>query len=780
MKHKNFIVRLLLAMTICVSGGLRAENVYVAGNWTTPGLINGDLVVTNGNIAILSGDLVVTGDVKVTSGYVNLQNGNLKINGDLIVTNTQSSGNTEAYVYVVNGDVEVGGGIITKSTNGHAYVLMSTQNSNGTLRAGRISTDARFGAWVDVPFSIKVVGGIVTRSRVSGDAVVKSWGDSPLFGDIMVDSICTYANSGRAYVEARNGHIMVNNGISTFGTDDAYVQAEGNILAGSIFARSGSSAAYVSGERVDVIGDIRTQALNGQAHVEARETLLPGRQGTFEDVIAQNIYTRGARSSYVKARRSIGVRGDIYTWDNDATVLLPPVSAVSTDGGWIKAQNIITVHKVDASIKADQGIDVSENIITVGGPGFAHVYSNHDDMMAGNITTSGGASGYVESTEGDVLVKNVISTKTLDVSYLPGVAGAYVQALGGTIEAEKIFTDGVGAAYVVGDAISVKGPISTISLNSVANVGTEVGNLSAGAISTDGIAYSAVNAFGSITVREDIRTKSSSDDAYVYTPSGNISARSIKTVAAGNDSIGSDSGAGEFELFLNTGDSDYTLTIKNSSISLNSDYEWNTVLDIVGTCTLNGKGHHINFTPRGGFFVTSGSTLVLRNIDMINVFGSAIACADDTATIKFEDVTWSQASDTQFTAGKYELIGDLRIKGPGTHFDCENQAQIVIDSNSTLLFDEGVTLSYASSSADRIAMIDTTSRLHFDGSSMNALETIRLTKGTLLVDNFVTFTAFPGKTIYFGNGFNPAQKLSLEFGKAAKLSFSGNLVNQNG
>lgn len=851
MKHKCFIVSFCLTIGLCLSS-LMAENVHIIGDWTTPGIVNGDLVVVNGSINIPGGDLFVHGDVKVTSGRVLMQNGHLKIDGDLLVTNTYDFPMGDATVDVT-GDLEVAGAITTNSYNGDAYIEVQEQNEGvaGNLYAGRITTNAPNFAYVLADHFIEVPGSIVTRSwsGQSGHAYVRSIGMAEPYGDIYAGSISTFSDGLFAYVEAENGHVTVNGDISTRGSGYAYVRAEGNITAGSIHTwaywnpSTNAAYAYVSGEKVDVVGDIRTYTQlsgdpipgqMGYAHVEARPSVLPGQEGTFEDVIAQNISTMGNETSYVSARRSVEVRGDIFTWEGPPSeengvvmgiakqngngfveggsfvaaggvegvnLLLAPRSYKSTfvgSPGWIRANNVITDNRYeDASVRAAAGIDVSQDIHTYGDEcALAYIYTNSNSIKAGNISTGNGLLGYVLSEQGDVIVKNVISTQTYPEGeclsprfrQVPPLAfgGSFVVSGEGNIEAEKIFTDGVEDASVEAPQgmIDVKGPIVTrVYFNGNEAGVSALNDIRAGAISTvafeDAGSANIESDSGSILVREDIRTVSVSGDAYVKATSGDIKARSIKTVTEfGDDSIQAGPGSGEFQLLIDEFDSDNALNIANSEFNLDRDYNWNTLLSLTGSCTLNGKGHKLILGPQGGFIVNGAGTLFLRNITICNIWGEVISCATDDGTIKCEDVTWTLSDDTLFDAGKIVLAGNLAINGPGNIFDYQSTQQSVIGEDSEWLFDRGVTFSYASDNMNNIAMIDATSVLRFDGAMMDAAEDIRLTRGTLAFDNFVRFLAVTDKTIYFGNNTG-AGDIDLRFGEAAKMCWTGTLENEN-
>jgi hypothetical protein len=867
--------RLLLSSVVAilfVSGSVWPETVHWNGDYTTAQTVHGDLVVTNGDVNIPYGNLTVNGDLKVTAGRVHMCGGDLKVTGDLIVTNTfpnDQSHHGDAFVFV-SGDLEVTGAIITKSKYSRAFVdardpyQTECPYAGGDIKAGRISTSGAENAHVIADHFINVVGAIVTKSEF-GHAFVSSRGTAPCYGDLHAGAIFAYAANvngefeeyygcsdrstafmgtsrtveaptpSGAVVEAVNGHVVVTGPIVTYAKAgelfsrsarvipyaNAFVFAHGDLSAAAITTYADHDA-YISAEKITVKGDIRTEApgymtVGGDGHVEARMTSL-GEEflGTFEDIIAQNIYTKGYLSAYVKAYRHIDVKGDIVTWEtleepeeelpNDSAYVLAGAERIRNGEqsyeGLLKAQNVMTRGPESAYVYAENKIDVSGEILTRSLVGDASVETYFGHIKAGNIATNAGGDAYVMSQMGDIDVAHVIWTNgsSYESRFRDNGGGhAYVRSYYANVFAEKIFTDGyygssVEAGHVPlsqnksfgGGDVRVKGPISTKSYESSANV-YAVSDIVAGAISTDGDSEGFVRVdLGSINVAEDIRTKSFGYDASVQALSGDITARSIKTDTGpdylsrvpANDSIRAGAGTGHFTLVPNLRTAD--ITIENAEFDLDSDHEWDTKLIIEGTCTLNGKGHHLNLGPNGAIEVAAGSVLHLQNIEIRNVQNYAITCQDATAEIHFHNVTFVLSGDYLFDTGSFFVTGDFLVKGPGRSFRYQSSEQSMVKKSGTLLFDHGVTFLFYGDETD-IAMEDGTARIHFNDSTLDAREDIRLEAGTLLIENTVTFSAQPGNTIYFGDGSDAAQNITFEFveATASKLLLAGDYQYEN-
>jgi len=779
-RHK--ILTLFLAAIGLVTSPLVASELIVpTGNFTTAGTVDGDLIVAQGSINIAAGDLVVNGDVKVLGGKVDVTSGNLVVEGDLIVTNTNLVNNFDASVSVT-GDIRVTGAIITQSSQGRAYVYAEDPGStgDGNLGAGRISTNGKSNAYVHVDHNITVTGSIVTKST-EGDAYVYSDGKTPYYGNIFAGSICTYAGNsaagnGDAYVWSKEGYLISYGPIITYATDSsaaarAFVKAEGQVVASRV-STYGRTDAYVQGERVDVEGDIITESSWGDGHVSSVYAFI-----LYGDVTAESIYTTGSTSAYVTSANDVNVVGDVVT-----TCSIPGSSGtayISADSS-VYAQNVLPYGDGNAYIFAQDEIKITGEVITKSDSGDAYVYASGGELSAYNISTYGRADSdvYVKSNDNKITVTRTIRTDNANESGSAPWGGAYVYSSANNVKATKIFTDGTGDSSVTSSKdILVKGPIVVQSEYDKSIVSALLG-IEAGLISTDGYNDASVTATGSsITVREEIRTQSSNSDAKVTATSGNLVARSIKTVApvAQDDSIQAAAGSAEFQFF--SGGSD--LLIKDAKFDFNRDYEWNNLVSLQGTCTINGRGHQLNFGSNGGLLVTSGSKLFLQDILLRNIGGESIRCQDNTATFSLFNVVWSQTADYLFKNGDMHIVGDVLVTGSGTSFVYESTATSSIHSYAELRFDSGVTFSYNTGDANRFGMVDSSSRLAFDNSVLHAQEDVRLMKGTLVLDNVVTFTALSGKTIYIGNNVNSEDNLLFEFHQQSKLKNVGNLVYTN-
>ena len=738
----------VILFCLCCFFNLYSETVYTVGDYTTPGIIDGDLVLTNGAINITSpGDFIVNGDLKISSGsvFIGPSSGKLQVFGDLIVSNTLSDGN--AFV-IVHDDIDVGGAIITRSLNGEANITTTGASSGaGKINAGQI-----------VAFGV-----------------------------------------GKANVLAR-GLIAVASGIDLKSTtSDAYIESlESNVNAGSV-TTDAYNKAYCLAKKITVLGHLNTRSSNGEARVES----------TVGDIYSGTITTSGYSDSSVVAQSSIDVVGSIFTKSvND-------VASVSSAGGSVIAGAIAIDGYGLSDVSVTSGdIIVRGSISTKSKTSYARVLATNGDIFAGevstyaldgeafvsgrsidvdgNITTSSDTHAYVTSSVGDIKAFSIVtiaggdayisSNSEVDIigiiSTNSDSGSAYISSSNNSdIKALSIFTNGSGAAYISSAKdILVKGFIKTKSSGGLAYVRADDA-IAVEFIQTDGATESYILSDNdSITVDASIFTKSASGSAYVRALNGNITAGRIKTeaVAGQDDSIQSAAGSGEFQLVLNEGDGE--LTIKDAEFYFDRDYVWNTQLTLHGTCTINGNGYELTFDDSGGITVTTGASLLLKNIKLNKLSGEVVKCFDDTATLSLDSVVLTQTSDYDFKNGSIQFVGDCLIKGCGTTFGYESSLPSTIHADSTLFFDTNVTFSYASTSSENIEMVDSTSRLNFFGSTLSAIQNVRFTKGTLVFDDIVTFSTAVGKVICLESGV-ALDNINFEYHAFSQINALGTIVN---
>lgn len=193
----------------------------------------------------------------------------------------------------------------------------------------------------------------------------------------------------------------------------------------------------------------------------------------------------------------------------------------------------------------------------------------------------------------------------------------------------------------------------------------------------------------------------------------------------------------------------------------------------VGETLLYGDGNVLNFADKK-IHLLEPSHLTIQNLALENVRGNNLSCSGPDAHLIFKGSTLHLSSDYIFSVGSMRFVEENIITGT-TAFVYTSTGYSMISGNATLVFDKGLTFSYAPASSDRdlIALQDVTSRLFFDGCSVvSSVTGMRLTRGTLCIDhnNFLynngAFSASQG--FAFGNGISD-EDLNIQIMPGASL-----------
>jgi hypothetical protein len=741
---KERVMKKIVLVMMAFISSLHADCVVVGRNYTTPGIIDGDLIIDGGSLVISSpGDMVVNGDVKISSGFIFMApgTGQLRVFGDVVVTNTGGSASI-----VTHNAIEVSGALVTHSTYGQANITTTGGGSLGIISAERIATDGLMDAGIYTQSNLTVVAEVDLRSSMSSAALQVAQQYSPVI-----------LTAGRVVINAYDDGSIRAGKVNIIGDIYAYSQTSSTEITASnenIYARSITTSAYwdsplIAMGGIEVPGNIRLIGVHDNAVVTALGS----------SITAGSLMSDAYYDVAVTAVGDILANGDIILKSSNGAA-----SIYSTYGSLIALSIATKAPYGDASIDALTDINVRRSIST-DGLYDAYVYSDAGNILALSITTSAGANASVDANK-SVLVKRNITTNSVNER-------ANVFCARGDICASDISsTASMDASVQAMHDLVVNDGIQTKSFWTDAQVHAQE-NISARFISTNALhdAHVAV-VNGSINVTGDIETQTASSLGSVTANDGNLFARSIKEIN-GSSAIGATQGA--FKVFP---DQNATyLDIKNSEFYLDADRVWNTQLDVYGSCTLNGNGKLLQFGTGGGIVVTPGATLYLNNIVLDNVAGTAIRCYDNASTLSLNHVTWNQAGDVTWAYGSLQFFGDCILAGPGTSFSYDCAATSTIHTNSNFVIDKGVTFKYNAASANQLVMLDATSILKFNGGLLQVMQDLQLTQGTLALDDYVKFTMDSGKTLYFGDGLG--DNLLLDFYLGFQWDVLGALVNNN-
>ncbi|MBS1987673.1 hypothetical protein JST56_01645 [Candidatus Dependentiae bacterium] len=193
----------------------------------------------------------------------------------------------------------------------------------------------------------------------------------------------------------------------------------------------------------------------------------------------------------------------------------------------------------------------------------------------------------------------------------------------------------------------------------------------------------------------------------------------------------------------------------------------------VGETLLYGDGNVLNFANKNIHLLQPGH-LTIQDLALTNLRGSNLDCVGPNAHLIFKGSTLHLSSDYIFSVGSMRFIEENIITGTSA-FVYTSTGYSMVNGNATLVFDKGLTFSYAPASADRdlIALQNATSRLFFDGCSVvSSVAGMRLTRGTLCIDhnNFLynNGAVSASEGFAFGNG-NSDDDLNLQIMPGASL-----------
>ncbi|MHC4753226.1 MAG: WD40 repeat domain-containing protein, partial [Planctomycetota bacterium] len=200
------------------------------------------------------------------------------------------------------------------------------------------------------------------------------------------------------------------------------------------------------------------------------------------------------------------------------------------------------------------------------------------------------------------------------------------------------------------------------------------------------------------------------------------------------------------------------LTFDNVNIYLSEDLNWHAPVEVSGSCVIDGGGSSISFENGGYLTVTTGASLFIKNARLYRESElTNISCYADDSSITFSGCTIGLRHPFEFSKGSLKFVHDVVFSGTNK-FTYSSKMTSSIAMNSTLKFDLGATLSYDPPIADRglFYMPNETAMIHLDSCTVHSTSTgLRLTKGTLILENDVTFSAegsVPSESISLGDG----------------------------
>jgi hypothetical protein len=171
----------------------------------------------------------------------------------------------------------------------------------------------------------------------------------------------------------------------------------------------------------------------------------------------------------------------------------------------------------------------------------------------------------------------------------------------------------------------------------------------------------------------------------------------------------------------------------NVTVVANSPLQLNSLITFTNRSVIEGNGNIIDCAS-GGIVVGSGGSLKIQNATIKGMASNKFYCADNTATVTLQDVTCLLSNTLTFSQGRMDFVGTNMFSGAQV-FLYQSTRSMTVKSNTTLMFDSGMTFSYAANANNLISFDDVSSVLKLSETTLYAgASGLRFTKGSIVLD----------------------------------------------
>ncbi|QQR49418.1 hypothetical protein IPF37_01040 [bacterium] len=245
---------------------------------------------------------------------------------------------------------------------------------------------------------------------------------------------------------------------------------------------------------------------------------------------------------------------------------------------------------------------------------------------------------------------------------------------------------------------------------------------------------------------------------------------------------------GQRELVVDT-----PLIFENAQdITLNADLYLSATWTFSGINILRGNGYSIILNDDGHIVLERGSTLLMHHLSVERLKNSNLRCLDNAATLTIQVSKLFLDDDFSFTLGGFRFLGNTTIGGGGHTFIYQSVMPSIIASNSTLIFETGLTFSYDPLvfRQDLLQFENNQSLLSLGGGTLYISTTgMQLTTGQAKFDNYsyvmapllidpITYDVLSGGLMIGNNNGDYDFKITLNAGAFLDIA-QGQLVYSN-
>lgn len=240
-------------------------------------------------------------------------------------------------------------------------------------------------------------------------------------------------------------------------------------------------------------------------------------------------------------------------------------------------------------------------------------------------------------------------------------------------------------------------------------------------------------------------------------------------------------------LYMESHDLNVTSTIywdcDDGYIMPDSDMRLSSVWTISGVCSVLGTGKNaFIFNPTGQIVLERGATLYFKDVTVRGVKEGQIYCKDNSGTLIFDNVTWTQDADFTFSMGSIEIYNKLVMDGPNTTFSYCSNRQSAIQRRAELDLSQDFKFFYNPPSSDRnlFGFADGTGTLLLNGATLSSSCTgFQLTTGRVIVNGNCSLVSQAhnfAESIILGDGVDADNDLRIDILPESKLEIASGYV----
>jgi len=230
----------------------------------------------------------------------------------------------------------------------------------------------------------------------------------------------------------------------------------------------------------------------------------------------------------------------------------------------------------------------------------------------------------------------------------------------------------------------------------------------------------------------------------------------------------------------------HATSFDNTALFLQSDITVSGTIKFTGICTIDGDWKGLILGPNANIIIGHNSSLLLKNLDVSQIFGYKISCLDNSGTLILDNVQWGQTGNYTFSSGSILFDNYTYVIGEYT-FTYASALTSTINANSIVHFATNSILSIGRAKGfhgqQPLAFVDETSVLKLEDCTVYVTSSgATLTNGSVVVDGEVyldiqSTTSLGG--LYLGNG-QLKNDLMLDLSPGSAISLvKGHFINNN-